>query len=71
MADYWQLVGASPAGGVEDVVREDSRADLQLDQRHLMLRGETVGLSLDHPCVMVSVLQLSNIFKIRSAVTQW
>ena len=41
-ADYWELIGPSPAGGVENVVNESSHIDVQLDQRHLMLRGETV-----------------------------
>ena len=41
-ADFWELVGSSPAGGVENVVNENAHIDVQLDQRHLMLRGETV-----------------------------
>lgn len=53
-ADYWELIGPSPAGGVENVVNESAHIDVQLDQRHLMLRGET----------------LSKIFKLRSVVTQ-
>lgn len=50
--DYWELVGPSPAGGVDNLVNEEAHIDVQLDQRHMMLRGET----------------LSKIFKIRSAV---
>ena len=42
-ADYWELVGPSPPGGVEMVVNESAHIDVQLDQRHLMLRGETVS----------------------------
>ena len=42
-ADYWELIGSSPAGGAEGVVTEDSHVDQQMDQRHLMLRGETVS----------------------------
>ena len=41
--DYWELVCGSPAGGVEGVVTETSHVDVQLDQRHLMLRGDTVS----------------------------
>lgn len=57
VGDYWELVCGSPAGGVEGVVNESSSVDAQLDQRHLMLRGDTVGslgacdalpLSCDH-----------------------
>lgn len=43
MADYWELVCGSPAGGVEGVVQESSSVDAQLDNRHLMLRGDTVS----------------------------
>ena len=43
VADYWEMVGAAPAGGVENVVTEHSHIDQQLDNRHLMLRGETVS----------------------------
>lgn len=53
-ADYWELVGPAPAGGAENLVNEDSHIDVQLDQRHMMLRGDT----------------LSKIFKVRSTVTQ-
>jgi asparaginyl-tRNA synthetase len=55
VADYWEMVGAAPAGGVENVVTEHSHIDQQLDNRHLMLRGET----------------LSKIFRARSIITQW
>lgn len=41
-ADYWELVGSSPPGGVEGIVNEKSHIDVQLDQRHIMLRGDTV-----------------------------
>ena len=43
LADYWVLVAMAPAGGVENAVTEHSHIDQQLDQRHLMLRGETVS----------------------------
>jgi asparaginyl-tRNA synthetase len=54
VADYWEMIGAAPAGGVENVVTEHSHIDQQLDNRHLMLRGET----------------LSKIFRARSIITQ-
>ncbi|PFX16644.1 Asparagine--tRNA ligase, cytoplasmic, partial [Stylophora pistillata] len=40
--DFWELVGESPAGGVDNLVNEESAIDTQLDNRHIMLRGETV-----------------------------
>ena len=36
------LVGAAPAGGIDNTVTEHSHVDVQLDNRHLMLRGDTV-----------------------------
>lgn len=40
--DYWRLIGGAPAGGVETLVNEDSHPDVQLDQRHMLIRGENV-----------------------------
>lgn len=42
IVDYWELIGSSPAGGADNVVNEESLVDVQLDQRHMMLRGDTV-----------------------------
>ena len=42
MADYWEIVGTAPPGGAENLVNEESLVDVQLDQRHMMLRGEKV-----------------------------
>ncbi|RWS06864.1 asparagine--tRNA ligase: cytoplasmic-like protein [Dinothrombium tinctorium] len=41
--DYWELVNNAPAGGIENVLNEESHIDVQLDQRHLMLRGEKLS----------------------------
>uniref|UniRef100_A0A0V0JCL9 Asparagine--tRNA ligase, cytoplasmic n=1 Tax=Schistocephalus solidus TaxID=70667 RepID=A0A0V0JCL9_SCHSO len=38
-ADYWECIGKAPAGGVESVLTKDSEVDLQLDNRHLIIRG--------------------------------
>ncbi|ROT67743.1 hypothetical protein C7M84_014166 [Penaeus vannamei] len=38
--DYWELVGESPAGGAEAEINQLSNPDVQLDKRHLMIRGE-------------------------------
>ena len=54
IADYWELVGSSPSGGTEAIVNESSSIDLQLDQRHLMLRTES----------------LANTFRLRSLISQ-
>ncbi|XP_031557265.1 asparagine--tRNA ligase, cytoplasmic-like isoform X2 [Actinia tenebrosa] len=52
--DYWELVGASPPGGVDNLVNEESAIDTQLDNRHIMIRGDT----------------LSRILRMRSVITQ-
>lgn len=52
--DFWELVGESPAGGLDNLVNEESAIDTQLDNRHIMLRGDT----------------LSRILRMRSTVTQ-
>jgi asparaginyl-tRNA synthetase len=41
--DYWELVCGAPAGGIDHVLNKESDVDIQMDQRHLMLRGETLS----------------------------
>lgn len=52
--DFWELVGLAPAGGADNLVNEESDVDVQLNNRHMMIRGENV----------------SKILRVRSAVTQ-
>ncbi len=52
--DYWELIGSSPPGGADSLINENSLIDVQLDQRHMMMRGET----------------LTKIMKVRSRLTQ-
>lgn len=40
--DYWKLIGSAPPGGAETLLNEEAHPDVQLDQRHMMIRGENV-----------------------------
>lgn len=54
IVDYWEVVGHSPAGGADNVLNEEADVDVQLDNRHMMIRGENT----------------SKILRLRSIVTQ-
>ena len=44
-ADFWELVGLAPPGGAEAMLNEEANPDVQLDNRHIMIRGENVSLN--------------------------
>jgi asparaginyl-tRNA synthetase len=54
IVDYWEVVGHSPAGGADNILNEESSVDVQVDNRHMMIRGENT----------------SKILRLRSIVTQ-
>lgn len=41
--DYWELIGLAPAGGADTILNEDANPDVQLDNRHIMIRGENTS----------------------------
>ncbi|XP_028658360.1 asparagine--tRNA ligase, cytoplasmic isoform X1 [Erpetoichthys calabaricus] len=52
--DYWELIGLAPAGGADNLINEESDVDVQLNNRHMLIRGENA----------------SKILKVRSYVMQ-
>ncbi|XP_039291691.1 LOW QUALITY PROTEIN: asparagine--tRNA ligase, cytoplasmic [Nilaparvata lugens] len=43
MVDYWRVVGGAPSGGADTILNEDALPDVQLDNRHIMIRGENTA----------------------------
>lgn len=41
--DYFQVIGVAPAGGADTILNEESLPDVQLDNRHIWIRGETAA----------------------------
>ncbi|XP_033360464.1 asparagine--tRNA ligase, cytoplasmic [Bombus vosnesenskii] len=41
--DYWRLIGTSPPGGADSILNEEALPDVQLDNRHIMIRGENTS----------------------------
>jgi len=52
-ADYWELIGSAPAGGADAILNEDSHPDVQLDNRHIMIRGENSAKVLKMRSVII------------------
>ncbi|KAM9631784.1 asparagine--tRNA ligase, cytoplasmic [Trichechus inunguis] len=41
--DFWELIGLAPAGGADNLINEESDVDVQLNNRHMMIRGENMS----------------------------
>ncbi|GBP92067.1 Asparagine--tRNA ligase, cytoplasmic [Eumeta japonica] len=41
--DYWEVIGLAPPGGADAILNEEALPDVQLDNRHIMIRGENTS----------------------------
>ncbi|KAF2343904.1 OB-fold nucleic acid binding domain AA-tRNA synthetase-type, partial [Trinorchestia longiramus] len=41
--DYWTVIGSAPAGGTDAELNKEANPDVQLDKRHLLIRGENAS----------------------------
>ena len=56
-ADYWELIGAAPSGGADSVLNAESNPDVQLDNRHSMIRGENTSKVLKMKSVVMNAFR--------------
>jgi len=56
-ADYWELVGAAPSGGADSLLNTESNPDVQLDNRHIMIRGENTSKVLKMRSVVMNAFR--------------
>uniref|UniRef100_F7AIG1 Asparagine--tRNA ligase, cytoplasmic n=1 Tax=Equus caballus TaxID=9796 RepID=F7AIG1_HORSE len=50
--DFWELIGLAPAGGADNLINEESDVDVQLNNRHMMIRGENMSKILKARCIV-------------------
>lgn len=43
VVDYWEIIGLAPPGGADTLLNEEAHVDVQLDNRHMMIRGENTS----------------------------
>lgn len=57
IVDYWELIGLAPPGGADAILNEDAHPDVQLDNRHIMIRGENTSKVLKMRSVVMQAFR--------------
>lgn len=55
--DYWELIGLSPPGGADSILNQEANPDVQLDNRHIMIRGENTAKILKMRSVIMQAFR--------------
>ncbi|KAL1117817.1 hypothetical protein AAG570_004132 [Ranatra chinensis] len=55
--DYWELIGLAPPGGADSILNEEALPEVQLDNRHIMIRGENTSLILKMRSVIMNAFR--------------
>ncbi|XP_011309844.1 asparagine--tRNA ligase, cytoplasmic [Fopius arisanus] len=55
--DFWRLIGNAPPGGADSILNEEAHPDVQLDNRHIMIRGENTSKVLRMRSVLLQAFR--------------
>lgn len=55
--DYYNVIGLAPAGGADTILNEESHPDVQLDSRHILIRGETTSKVLKMRSIVLNAFR--------------
>ncbi|KAK9506665.1 hypothetical protein O3M35_008557 [Rhynocoris fuscipes] len=55
--DYWELLGLAPPGGADSILNEEALPDVQLDNRHIMIRGENTSKILKMRSIVLQMFR--------------
>lgn len=55
--DYYNIIGFAPAGGGDTILNEESHPDVQLDNRHILIRGETTSKILKMRSIVLNAFR--------------